>query len=105
MLALADFYDDVLILRKILRKQKEDAQQQEDDPDDQAPRGTQRNRPEHIDDDEDSDGVDIEEDRATNRAEALRIKRERQQSRGPSIAPGRSQLQSSEVEDEAMDDV
>lgn len=103
MLALNDFHDDILILRKILRKQKEDAQQQDDDPDDQAPRGTQRNRPEQIDD-EDSDGVDVEDDGATNRAEALRIKRERQQSRGPSMAPGQSQLQYSEVEDEEMDD-
>jgi len=97
MLALDDFYDDVLLLRKLLRAQKnEAAQQDDDDSDDQAPRGTQRNRPEPID--EDGDEVDVDRaNEVAKRAHATKIKRERHQSRGLSVA--QSHQASSEPED------
>ena len=86
MLALKDFYDDVLLARQVKRALKRDAQQDDDDgDDDHVPRGTQRNRPEQIDD-EDDDGVDIEEEEERSQMRA-RIKREKQQSRGLSMAP------------------
>jgi hypothetical protein len=86
MLTLKDFYDDALLARQVKRALKKDAQQDDDDgDDDNIPPGTQRNRPEPIDDGSD-DGVDIEEEEERSQMIA-RIKRERQQSRGLSIAP------------------
>jgi hypothetical protein len=104
MLALKDFYDDVLLARQVKRALKRDAQQDDDDgDDDHVPRGTQRNRPEQIDD-EDDDGVDIEEEEERSQMRA-RIKREKQQSRGLSMAPraGATSSRSDDDDVEVMD--
>jgi hypothetical protein len=103
MLALKDFYDDSLLLRQIQRiKQKASQDYDDDDPDEEAPRGTQRNRPEQIDDDDDSDGVDVDE--TAGSAKLAKIKRERHQSRGHSTGPSRGRF-SEPDDDEDMDDV
>ena len=87
MLSLKDFYDDDLLARQVKRALARDAQQDDDDDDDggdndHIPRGTQRNRPEQIEDD---DGVDIEEEEERSQMRA-RIKREKQQGRGLRMA-------------------
>ncbi|KAE9380231.1 hypothetical protein N431DRAFT_539897 [Stipitochalara longipes BDJ] len=85
MLRLEDFYIDQLILRKVQRMEKQNAQAAEDDDDegDSRPRGTQRNRPTQIDDDEDDDTITEQEQR---RRTITKIKREREKSRGVSVA-------------------
>lgn len=55
MLKLADFYDDNEILRQIKRSNRQAEFDIEDDDDDLLPRGTQRNRPEEIDEMESGD--------------------------------------------------
>lgn len=52
MLKLADFYDDNEILRQIKRSNRQAELDIEDDEDDQLPRGTERNRPESVDEEE-----------------------------------------------------
>jgi hypothetical protein len=106
MLSLKDFYDDALLARQVKRALKRDAQQDDDDDDgdnDHVPRGTQRNRPEQIDD-EDDDGVDIEEEEERSQMRA-RIKREKQHSRGLSGAPRAGATSSTSADDdvEVMD--
>ena len=99
MLELKDFYDDQLLLRQVKRSRKQAAAAQLDDEDEEdyaGPRGTQSNRPESIDDEDEDEGDDIEEDR---RRTIARVKRERQQSRGPSRAPRDREHVSSEDED------
>ena len=90
MLSLNDFFIDRQKERAVKRQIKGNAQQDDDDDNSKAPRGTQRNRPEHVEDrtsDVDIDDVD-EAENARNRArDAARVKRERAQSRGLSMAP------------------
>ena len=106
MLELKDFYEDQLLLRQVKRSKKQAAAAELDDEeeDDYAgPRGTQSAHPEQIDDDDDDDDdddegdVDAEEDR---RQTIARVKRERQQSRGPSIAPRHGEAEEAEDDDE-----
>ncbi|KAL2069603.1 hypothetical protein VTL71DRAFT_14282 [Oculimacula yallundae] len=90
MLAMEDYVKDELMARKVeraIRREKEqDNDDDDDDEDDGLPRGTQRNRPEQIDDDDDNDATqDVEQER--QRAKAAKIKRERARSRGLSMAP------------------
>jgi E3 SUMO-protein ligase NSE2 len=108
MLELKDFYDDTLLARQVKHAEKEAAREEDEDEDEEedevAPRGTQRSRPEQID----SDEVDIdEEDEAEqHRQHIAKVKRERGQSRGLSLAPNHLRNESSEPgEDnlEAMD--
>ena len=85
MLQLDDFHIDNVLLRQIKQAERQAARDLEDDDDDDpAPRGTQRGRPADVDE-EDDGSVDVE---AVRRATITRVKREHQQSRGPSIAPG-----------------
>lgn len=100
MLSLEDFYDDELLLRQTKRAQRKDAHQDDDDDDgedDDGPRGTQRDRPEQIDEDEEDDGVDIdaEEDRSKMIA---KVKRERARSRDVSMAPSHGAIPSSQID-------
>ncbi|KAH7346476.1 zinc-finger of the MIZ type in Nse subunit-domain-containing protein [Rhexocercosporidium sp. MPI-PUGE-AT-0058] len=99
MVAMEDYVKDELMARKVQRAIKQEKAQDnvDDDEDDGLPRGTQRNRPEEIDDD-DNDGVDVDEE--NKRAKAARIKRERARSRGLSMAP--SQPAASMDSDEEM---
>jgi len=101
MLRLEDFYIDQLILRKIHRLEKQNAQAAEDDDDDEEdsrPRGTQRNRPTQIDDDEDDDSDAEQEQR---RRTFTKVKREREKSRGVSVARAASLHDEEDVD--AMD--
>lgn len=82
MLKLDDFHIDTVLLRQVKQAARQAAREEDEDDDESAPRGTQRNRPAEVD--EEVDSVDIKEDRQKSIA---RIKRERQQSRGLSIAP------------------
>lgn len=99
MLRLEDFYIDQLILRKVQRMEKAAARVDEDDDseEDAPPRGTQRNRPTQIDDDDES-----ADEQAERRKTFTKIKRERQKSRGLSIARDAS-LEPDEAEVDAMD--
>jgi hypothetical protein len=79
MLKVVDFYDDSEILRKMRRSNRQAAYEMEDDDEeDEAPRGTQRNRPEELDEES---GEDVQQ-----RRNFARIKRERQ-SRSFDVAP------------------
>jgi hypothetical protein len=103
MLRLEDFFIDQLILRKIQRLEKQNAQAAEDDDDDDdeedsRPRGTQRNRPTQIDDDEDDDSDAEQEQR---RRTFTKVKREREKSRGVSVARAASLRDEEDVD--AMD--
>jgi hypothetical protein len=99
MLELKDFYDDQLVLRRVQRAEKEAARVNDDeDEEDLPPRGTQRNRPTQID--EEDDNVDID-DETKRRNTITRVKREKQQSRGLSLARAASSEPGDEVE--AMD--
>ncbi|TVY84540.1 E3 SUMO-protein ligase nse2 [Lachnellula suecica] len=89
MLELKDFYLDELILRKVERAKRLEEQGDDDssdEDDDIRPRGTQKNRPASINSDDDMD-IDADEDQKQRIA---RVKRERQKSRGLSMAPGGS---------------
>ncbi|KUJ12282.1 uncharacterized protein LY89DRAFT_652687 [Mollisia scopiformis] len=104
MLSLDDFYEDRIILRQVQRAKNANARQDYDDDDDDdgedhaAPRGTQRNRPERIDSDDDT--MDVDE--GTARKNLAKFKRE--QTRGLSIAPSHAAAESSEDEEiEVMD--
>jgi hypothetical protein len=100
MLQLDDFHIDNVLLRQVKQAARQAARdlEDDDDDDDSAPRGTQRNRPTEIDE---GDSVDVEEER---RQTIAKVKREHQQSRGPSVAPGRvSSSEPGEDEVEAMD--
>ncbi|TVY88091.1 E3 SUMO-protein ligase [Lachnellula willkommii] len=98
MLKPEDFYDDAVIRRKVERAKKREELGDEDDEDD-APR---KKRATSINDDSPSptNGDDHEEDQ---RQKIARVKRERQKSRGPSVAPARlTELSDDDVE--AMDE-
>ena len=101
MLQLDDFHIDNVLLRQIKQAERQAARDLEDDDgDDSAPRGTQRSRPADVDE-EDDDSVDVE---AVRRVTITRVKRERQQSRGLSIAPGHQESsEPGEDETEVMD--
>lgn len=77
MLALSDFYEDALMLRKVKRARQAEAEAEEEDEEpsymNSAP-GTRSNRPATIDDDEDDGFEDVEEDA---RRRAHRVKNER----------------------------
>ncbi|KAH9214112.1 zinc-finger of the MIZ type in Nse subunit-domain-containing protein [Leptodontidium sp. 2 PMI_412] len=98
MVAMEDYVKDELMARKVERaiRRERDLDNDDDDADDGLPRGSQRNRPEEIDDDDDIKDVDEE----SKRAKAARIKRERARSRGLSMAP--SQPAASMDSDEEM---
>lgn len=100
MLQAEDFHIDNVLLRQIKQAARQAARDLEDDDDDDpAPRGTQRNRPAEIDEEEDS--VDLREEQLETIA---RVKRERQQSRGPSMAPAQARSPSPGLDEiEAMD--
>lgn len=100
MLEADDFHLDNVLLRQIKQAARQAARDQEDDDDDDpAPRGTQRNRPAEID--EEGDSVDVEEER---RQTISRVKRERQQSRGLSLAPAHDESPSPGLDEtEAME--
>ena len=79
MLEANDFHLDNVVLRQVKQLAKQAARDFEDDDDDiPAPRGTQRNRPAEVE--EDDDAVDVDDDQ---RRTIARVKREHQQSRGP----------------------
>lgn len=85
MLAVQDFRDDALALLNVKRQQRREENAQDEDQDDHAPRGTQ-SKPQNVDDDDESDGVDVDATPAKREQDIARIKRERQ-SRGVSVAP------------------
>ncbi|CZT45860.1 related to DNA repair protein MMS21 [Rhynchosporium secalis] len=88
MLAMEDYVKDELMARKVERAIRREKEQdnEDDEADDDLPRGTQRSRPEQIDDDGDDDIVD--DVNQARQAKAARIKRERARSRGGlSMAP------------------
>lgn len=92
MLKVADFYDDGEILRKMRRANMQAAYaMEEDDEEDEVPRGTQRNRPEELDEESGDDQV--------RQQNISRIKRERQ-SRAPSTAPRRRQPDPDEMDED-----
>lgn len=94
MLEADDFHFDNVLLRQIKQAAKQAARDQEDDDDNTpAPRGTQRNRPAEIGEEEDS--VDVDEER---RQTIARVKKERQQSRGPSMAPAQDEIEEMETD-------
>lgn len=104
MIKLDQFHLDTVLLRQIKQAERQAAREaEEDDDDDPAPRGTQRNRPADIDDEEEeeNDSVGVKADR---RATITRVKRERQQSRGPSIAPGTQESSGLGEDTDAMDE-
>jgi hypothetical protein len=102
MLSLGDFYDDESIAWKVKRELKKNNQVDEDDADDdRAPRGTQANNPEQLDD-QDSDDLATNAQKRTR--EAARIKRERAQSRGLSVAPSSQARPNSSVDVMDVDD-
>lgn len=98
MLALDDYERDELMARKVKRAiNRERLLQQgndDDDEDDGNPRGTQRSRPEEIDDDDDDIVADVDEE--DRKAKVARIKRERARSRGLSMAPPATSMDSDE---------
>ena len=99
MLKLDDFHIDTVLLRQVKQAARQAAREEEEEDDEPALRGTQRNRPADVD--EEVDSVDVEENR---RKPIATIKRERQQSRGPRVAPDRvSSSEPGEDEIEAMD--
>lgn len=90
MLSVDDFSIDRRKERAVQRQIKGNSQQDDDDDNSKAPRGTQRNRPEHVEDqssDVDIDDADEVEDARNRARDAARVKRERAQSRGLSMAP------------------
>jgi len=96
MLGPNDFYDDAVIRRKVERAMKREELGDEDDEDD-API---KKRAMSINDDSPSP---TNSDDDGKRQKIARIKRERQKSRGPSMAPNRpTELSNHDVE--AMDE-
>lgn len=91
-----DFFTDQLLVRQVKRAAREAAgelDEDDDDLEDNRPRGTQRNRPEPVDDYDDV--VSDEERRQT----IARVKRE-MSSHGPSLTHGRTRDISSPEPDE-----
>jgi hypothetical protein len=103
MLQLEHFHIDELLLRQIKRAEQQAARELDDfDEEPTAPRGTQMNRPESIEDEEEGDSVDVEAE-LDRRQTIAKIKRERE-SRGSSMAAARRGGASSEPgEDETID--
>jgi hypothetical protein len=100
MLETDDFHIDNVLLRQVKQAARQAARDLEDDDDDDdpAPRGTQ-NRPEDVD--EEGDSVDVEEEQ---RQTIARVKKERQQSRGPRVARGQATSSAPDSDEiEAMD--
>jgi len=88
MLRLDDFYDDHDVVRRIRRANRQAAFDVEDEEEDQVPRGTQRSRPEEVDDES---GEDLQQKMVS------RIKRERQ---SRSLLPESHEEADAEVMDE-----
>ncbi|RAL67051.1 hypothetical protein DID88_007831 [Monilinia fructigena] len=77
-IAMADMYDDQLLLRQIKRAAQRAEQDDSDDEDDDVLRGTQRNRPQEVEDE--STFVDMDDERMRGKS----VKRERM-SRPPTL--------------------
>ncbi|KAF7861855.1 hypothetical protein EAF04_007737 [Stromatinia cepivora] len=74
-IAMKDMYDDQLLLRQVKRATERERNHDSEDEDDDAPRGTQRNRPEELLDESTFLDVDDEDRRGS-------VNRERMSSRG-----------------------
>jgi len=96
MLMAHDFFDDEVIRRKVERAKKREELGDEDDDEDGDARGK---RKKITIDDEDS-AEDIDEDEEDRKRKIVRLKKEEQQSRGPSMAPSR---QAETVEDDDVE--
>ena len=102
MIKLNQFHLDTVLLRQIKQAERQAAREaEEDDDDDPALRGTQKNRPADVDDEEENDSIDV---KAGRRATVTRIKTERQKSRGPSMAPGTQESSGLGEDADAMDE-
>lgn len=75
LIAMKDMYDDQLVLRQVRRATQKERTDDSDD-DDDSPRGTQRNRPEELNDESTFLDVDDEDRRRS-------VKKERMSSRAP----------------------
>lgn len=92
LIVMKDMYDDQLLLRQVKRATHRERADDSDDEDD-APRGTQRNRPEELDDE--SAFMDVDDDEERRRS----VKKERV-CRAPTLTQVSTDGEDEEDEDE-----